>query len=93
MRREDERFSDHLVVEYQQRAIEELKFVVPQNVENLGLRNGSVTNESPIISQDPGNFSREIRARILVSAQIEKFDQAIIAQLRQVEVVAANKID
>ena len=93
MRCEDQLFSEQLVVEQEQRAIEELKFIIPQDMKYLWLCCGGVTNELPIISKDPSNFSREIRARILVSTQIEEIDQAIIAQLRQVEVIATDKID
>ena len=43
-------FAEQLIVENQERSIEQVEFVVPQDVKDLRLSYGSITNQAPIVT-------------------------------------------
>jgi len=78
------------VVEHEQRSIDDRKPVIPEDVKDLWLGNGSVTNQPAIACQMPGDLLREAGNWLLVPMYIEKAHLRLAAEFREIQVIAAD---
>ena len=92
VRGERDLLSQHLVVEHQQRPIEDLELVVPQDVQDLRPCGRGVAEESRIVDQHSRHLRRETGTLALIPAQIEKVELGTHAQFGAVQLIAPDEI-
>ncbi len=89
---EDNFFPEQPIKLHQQSAIEDLKFVIPEYMENLGLRAEGVRNEPSVIFYDARDFCYCTCGRSLVAPEVQKVQPRLIAKFFAFEMVAANDV-
>jgi hypothetical protein len=85
-------FSKEFVIEHQQCSIEELEFVVPQDVKDFWFGCRRVANKLRIVDQDPGGFSYETCLGFLFASQIEKGHSGLVTKIKAIQVIVANEL-
>ena len=72
VRSEKDSLPEEPVVEHQQRAIEKLKFVVPQDIKDSWLGSGGITNQPAVVQQHPEDLLYKPSIRPFIPTQIKK---------------------
>src|SRR5262245_45447821 len=85
-------FTQQLVINHQGGSIEELEFVIPQDVKNRCSGVCSKSEKPTIISQHSKDLAREISVPVLLSAQIIKPRSRTSVQLRAIHFITSDKI-
>src|SRR5262249_4984218 len=85
--------SNHPVVGHQEGAVEDLEFVVPENVKKWCARAGRVLKQSSVIQQDAPRLRGKGRVFALAPANIKESEVAKGAPLWTVQLVAANEAE
>jgi len=93
VRGERNSLSKYLVVQHQDRAIEEFEFVVPQNVQYSGLGARGVPDQLGVVDQQLRQLQRDTSIVVLAAAKVEKTKIRGGVQLRAVDFVAANYLE
>ncbi len=91
--RQHNRLAECLVVQHQQRAIDRLELVVPEDVEYRRFRSPRVANEPAVIGRDPGDLAREARPRLLVLSEVEQHDSWPVPQFGAVQIVPGDDLE
>src|SRR5207249_11091651 len=65
-------FTKEFVIDHQERAIEELKLIVPQNVEYGCRGRGRVTKQAQVIKGNSKQLFRSADIRPLIATQVKK---------------------
>ncbi len=86
-------FPEPLVVKHQQRSIEGLEFIVPQDVKDSWLRFCSVANQPGVVRLEPWKvFLRKPTSEPLIASQIKKAHSGLAAKFRAIQFVATNHV-
>src|SRR6516164_2715634 len=85
--------SKQLVIEHQQRSVEEFKFVVPKDVKDPGPGGRRVANKSAVVFQDANDFISKRRVFALVAAKVKKVHLGITVQFRAINIITAYEIE
>ena len=80
------------VEKHEQRTIEDLEFVIPQDMKYLWLGCGGVMDQLGVVLEYSGYFFCETGIPTLIAPQIKKVQSGFTVELRKVELVAANQI-
>ena len=91
--REDDLLSQPLVIERQQRAIERVELVVPEDVENLRDGRGRITQQPAVVDQNSPDLAEKAGVRRLIASEIEEPHARRAAKIRAVQLVARDDIE
>src|SRR5436190_14274314 len=89
----DHAFAQQFVVEHQQGAVEELKLVIPQNVEQLWFCLCRISNKPRVIFQHSEHLWPRVCIFPLISTQIKEIRTRIGKQLRHAQIITTYEIN
>jgi len=89
----NEAAAQQAIKKLEQGAIEQLEFIVPEKVEDFGIRQQSVTAQAKVIKQDAFGFVEQACVMVLIAAQVQEFDEMIGMQFRAINFIAADEVE
>ena len=87
---EDHSFSQESVVKHNQRSIEGLELVIPQDVEDLRHGRGGIADQLAVEDQHPEHLSYETGIRPLIASQIKKAYSWLPVEFWAIQLITSN---
>src|SRR5688572_2366830 len=92
MRREHDFLSQDPVKTHQQRAIEQLEPIVPENMEYPRPRSGGVSQKSGVVPRYPGHLIEEGDIRSQAAAEFQKPQVGSLVKFRAIDIRTADQL-
>jgi hypothetical protein len=93
MSREHDSFSQEPVIEHQQCAIKQFKFVIPEYMEDFRPAFGGIVEELRVVSQHSDGLFTKAGVWPQVTSKVEKLQASLISQFVAIQFIAAHQVD